>query len=1348
MHLPPLLRCVIYVSFARLCWGEERRSKSGGRQRLKVHSPDEILELSADGAVVDARFPDIDRPVMRREHREAHQAVQADASLATVDNEKASEEMEDLVEAQKVAHSRAKQSVGFAEDMLEELLHTVEHTARQGAPNIVKNSDFEESSSWNKDCPNANYRGHADVTGSSCSTRGFWSGAAHGGTNTSGNVWSIKSLTDCFKNTRGAVYQDITTTAGTTYELDFYSIDAFLDKKSSNESSRLHVEVQSPAGTSVLDEATILSGSAYQPAEGTWSLAGPFKFKAASENTRIYFYAGGTACPMIDNVGVRATEAASETTQAVQTTQAQAETTSEAATTMATTTTAKPTTQATTATTAAPTTTTTTASSTTAAAPAPAQPTPSPAPAPTPSPASPASTPAPPTWSEDDDALLAGATAAASARAQGLQVAEQALAAGHAAHASAKAEGESVEKQTMVAAKAAAQAVVAVGGTPSTQCAEAGRAAFYVTKTAGMAQGQTAAAAGDAAVEAVKGQGLGSSQLVECVAVAVKTACKEAGLSADLQSECAGAAAISAAQKAGMSEEDQADAAGRAVEAVLSMTNATTMDAWQRAAAPAPATTTNPISPQIQELLKEVQEAKKAAQEAALAASKAQLEALKAQATAKTTTEKVTTTVPAGADFETEVYVTEKPQTTVEPAHPFGTTTQMRTRPACPDSTRAPRGTWVVYNLSATPILHSCLVKPLKGRVPDACCQAPGAINAVGATFEELYYTNDYGSCVTLTYAGPLAGEKVKLQCNSDNTITYGEERCGEDCSCSFQDVYAPGCYRSNDALPGTAWFFLTAGCDCVEQKAVQPHQFNLPPLDQNVGAADILNVGPEEAARALNRQRQQLRAYADEMMKEERVMTDVVNRLSSGKPIADAIFGMDTGEIPEKVTKRMLAAATQDAASAKYAINATVSIMGHALSTLKSGKPLADAVFGGDTSHLVQPHLPPRMEGSRPGSLALPKSRFRGRFPDLKGKDEPVETVRFSGDFQSLIGDNVEQFLAECSAKLKPVSCADAKPGSVVVTLVAESWEELEEANKVIASDFELPSFGKFEKEPKWKDEKAKDTMKDAAEMTPEEKKKNLLNPDITAEDQKIVQSIFDAVHDDEAKKAEQGEESAKAALRAPPTAEEQSTSNAIVGICLTVLGFGCIGLCIYSWVKAAKKVKAKLTTAAQKRLMKRAQKGDTLLVVTGVEGLQVGEEVMIGKEKVAVQGLSLSVVLSAALAADCPTGAKVLRGEQEVGSLSEGAVAGAKELRLSGTPALKKGDKLKLGEAEIQVKSTKKQLLVSPALSSAHIVGTKLRKPGEPDVAADEAEGEDNEAGEATEAEVTEAEASEAEA
>eukprot|EP00435_Cladocopium_sp_Y103_P030759 s2445_g7.t1 len=254
---------------------------------------------------------------------------------------------------------------------------------------------------------------------------------------------------------------------------------------------------------------------------------------------------------------------------------------------------------------------------------------------------------------------------------------------------------------------------------------------------------------------------------------------------------------------------------------------------------------------------------------------------------------------------------------------------------------------------------------------------------------QELYFSNDYGSCVTLTAAGPLAGAVAK------------------DCSCKFQDVYTPGCYRASDALPGTAWFI-------VESTQIDA-RFSLPPMQQNVGAADILNVGPEEAAKALNRQRQQL----------------ILSRR-----------GMDTGEIPEKVTKRMLDAATKnpsgireqrrcgslrDPSSAKYSVNATVSIMGHALATLKSGKPLADAVFGGDTSHLIQPHLPTPRERqacggalvAARGNLPLPKSSFKGKFPDFKEKEEPVERIRFSGDFESIIGENAGQFLEELSELL-----------------------------------------------------------------------------------------------------------------------------------------------------------------------------------------------------------------------------------------------------------------------------------------------------------------------------------------
>lgn len=45
---------------------------------------------------------------------------------------------------------------------------------------------------------------------------------------------------------------------------------------------------------------------------------------------------------------------------------------------------------------------------------------------------------------------------------------------------------------------------------------------------------------------------------------------------------------------------------------------------------------------------------------------------------------------------------------------------------------------------------------------------------------QELYYSHDYGSCVTLTFAGPLAGTSSRVQCNSDNTITYGES-CDQD---------------------------------------------------------------------------------------------------------------------------------------------------------------------------------------------------------------------------------------------------------------------------------------------------------------------------------------------------------------------------------------------------------------------------------------------------------------------------------------------------------------------------------------------------------------------------------------
>lgn len=723
-----VFNCLTYGLLFRVTCGAEVRH---GQQRVKVHSPSEqILEVSANGAWDEARSDRSpladDRPVMRREHQRASHYVQVDASLASL-AEKA--DLEDVLEAQKVAQQSAAKSIGFADDLLEELLHTEEK--RSKAPNIVENGDFETGSSWRQDCPSVNYRDHADIAGPACSTQGYWNGAAHMGGNTSGMVWSIKSITDCFKNSRGAVFQDIRTTEGSTYELEFYTIDAFRNYKTSNE-TQVHVEVQSPTGTTLIDEAIAVMGSAFEPVDGSWSFAGPFPFQASSENTRIYFYAGGSACPMLDNVRVRVTkEAETTTTEAPETT---------------------------------PSTTTMARSSSDTAAAATAK-----------------------SIATAEAALKAGATAAATVLRNGGKAHEQSLAAANAAAAVSKSSGRSLPQQAFIAAKAAALAIQAAGETVELQCAEAGRAAFFVSKSGGLAEDQIASRAGDAAVSAVKPQNLQSQQMVECVAAAVKTACKSAGMDSEAQAECAGSSAISAAQRANMTEDEQAEAAGKAVEAVMYMKHDTSMDAWGQLTT-SPATTTTTKNPEIEELLHEVQEAKAAAGLAAGAAAEAAAAAAKSREGSASSTTMMS--VARGASYETEVFVTDHPTAEIPEAHPterpFTSTTHKLWKNACPDKTRAPRGTWVVYNLSSTPILHSCLVKPMKDRVPEECCNAPGALNLVGATFEELYYSNDYGSCVTLTHAGPLAGKTSKLQCNSDNSVTYGEGRCGEDCSCSF----------------------------------------------------------------------------------------------------------------------------------------------------------------------------------------------------------------------------------------------------------------------------------------------------------------------------------------------------------------------------------------------------------------------------------------------------------------------------------------------------------------------------------------------------------------------------------
>ncbi|CAE7768683.1 der [Symbiodinium pilosum] len=93
-------------------------------------------------------------------------------------------------------------------------------------------------------------------------------------------------------------------------------------------------------------------------------------------------------------------------------------------------------------------------------------------------------------------------------------------------------------------------------------------------------------------------------------------------------------------------------------------------------------------------------------------------------------------------------------------------------------------------------------------------------------------------------------------------------------------------------------------------------------------------------------------------MARENDMLAAGVGKLSSGKAFADYIFGMDTGELPTKLpSEAYLAHFVQDRGLARFALNATMSMLGHAASQLSSGKPLADAIFGCDVSHLAVPN-------------------------------------------------------------------------------------------------------------------------------------------------------------------------------------------------------------------------------------------------------------------------------------------------------------------------------------------------------------------------------------------------------
>jgi len=169
--------------------------------------------------------------------------------------------------------------------------------------NLVKNPSFNDGNNgWTALCPPMMYNGK-NLT-YDCQNEGVSSSLSKdlGGDTT---AYQIKG--NCYEGSRGGVYQDIKTELGYTYEVTFKVIDGWFNKKNANE-EKSWVEVQSPVGKPVMDQEVRTTASAKKPTRGQWETKGPFKFVAVSETTRLFFYAGGTACTNIDDVAVQKTK--------------------------------------------------------------------------------------------------------------------------------------------------------------------------------------------------------------------------------------------------------------------------------------------------------------------------------------------------------------------------------------------------------------------------------------------------------------------------------------------------------------------------------------------------------------------------------------------------------------------------------------------------------------------------------------------------------------------------------------------------------------------------------------------------------------------------------------------------------------------------------------------------------------------------------------------------------------------------------------------------------------------------------------------------------------------------------
>eukprot|EP00930_Biecheleria_cincta_P071956 TRINITY_DN593_c0_g1_i1.p1 TRINITY_DN593_c0_g1~~TRINITY_DN593_c0_g1_i1.p1 ORF type:complete len:1206 (+),score=251.43 TRINITY_DN593_c0_g1_i1:533-3619(+) len=147
-----------------------------------------------------------------------------------------------------------------------------------------------------------------------------------------------------------------------------------------------------------------------------------------------------------------------------------------------------------------------------------------------------------------------------------------------------------------------------------------------------------------------------------------------------------------------------------------------------------------------------------------------------------------------------------------------------------------------------------------------------------------------------------------------------------------------------------------------VTEKEIKKHDATAPDSDgedaddmmTSLTKGDLAALDSEQVASLLTKLKEEIKQKKSELKEQDKILSSVVHRLSSGKALADYVFGLDSSVIPaDGPTKETINRMASTPETAKQAIENTVGIVMHSMKTLTAGKQLADEVLGTDSSKL-----------------------------------------------------------------------------------------------------------------------------------------------------------------------------------------------------------------------------------------------------------------------------------------------------------------------------------------------------------------------------------------------------------